>query len=63
MLLEIPDELRQAFLDLFEPALTDMLLDFGGDMTENEIKVVEFMEQFISDMREIDARNSQCPPI
>lgn len=62
MILEIPDDLRQAFLDLFEPALTDMLLDFGGDMTENEIKVVEFMEQFIFDMREIDARNSQCPP-
>ena len=52
MILEIPDELREAFLTFLEVSVSETILDFGSDLSEEELQLVELLSQFTESSRE-----------
>jgi hypothetical protein len=47
IILRIPIELREAFIGLLEHNLDDLLNYFGADLSEDEIRVAELLQEFI----------------
>ena len=46
MYLEIPDELREAFIRFVEFGLDELLLNFGEDLPEDDIQIIELLGDF-----------------
>ena len=53
--LEIPKHLRDAFLGILDSFLHEFLLDFGDDLTENELELVELLDVFVKTEKSADA--------
>ncbi len=51
MILEIPDELREAFISFLEFSLDDLLMNFGADLNSDEIQLAELLRNIIEKER------------
>ena len=48
IVLRIPIELHEAFIGLLEHNLNDLLNYFGADLSEDEIRIAELLQEFIA---------------
>ena len=46
-ILEIPEHLQKVFRELLDCFLHEFLLDFGGDLTDIELELVELLDAFV----------------
>lgn len=47
MILEIPKELEDIFVHLLDIMMVHFILDFGGDLSEDELQVVELLQELV----------------